>query len=509
MMISNPASPVSQYSTIWKDGWTHEWNLNEEANENECRRAIDDYYIREGMVFSPDQAFPQHYAFVRSAHQSASKLLLSSSSSSSSRGKDSSIGVSSTAVSKHHLTTLSAMTGLLVSRIFGNGRRLSVAPALFPFGDLHTKTKEKYAEFANRYIHSALAAEYIIGNRYFRTVTNARKALVALAASLSSCENDYDDLITLQQQQQQQFREFPVGFLESNAKKNLTANDITPQSLENTKQNLCKAYSTNIDRLMLMIQQFRHGFVSLESIRTDPEFVHLMTMFWRYSNQLMKLNSSFEERDATVALNLSIRATQPTDYFTFGENKDAKRFVVLSLISEPAALVPLLFHYDVACIFDNWRESYRKYIKTVKSTFARLANDGSVASFLAFTAVEPKMTTRNYAVKLSGNSAYHTISMKSCANHIPSRHPVFGALRIKHRHHIKRTADVMNWKTAVTSANPQTVNTDVPRSVDRHQPTYNSFSEMVDDIRRPESILDFSVKLKTVTKVNRGEPART
>jgi hypothetical protein len=533
MMTSNTASATAttatataaEYTTVWRDGWTHEWNINKAANENETRCAIDDYYSGEARVFSPDQAYPLHHALVRFACHSASKLMSSSRSSISRRAHYSAFIETST--SRHHLIGISGMSGLLVRRILGHGhkhgrnnahrrhiRGITIAP--FPFGDLHETTKQSYANIMNRFIHSALAAEYIIGNRYFRSVTVSRNAIVALAASNRYYSDDGNGngdgnvdgngVVLNDEQRRRVVRdpECPVGMLSCDATKNLTARDVTHQSLEITKQELCEAYSANIVRLMSAIQQFRRGFVSIDTIRTDPEFIRLITAFWRYSSQLMKLKTLFEERDATAASKLPFRAVRPTDYYTFSENKDAKRFIVLSLISEPAVLVPLLYNYDVARIFDNWRQSYTKYVKTTKTTWARLANDGSTSAFLAFAAVEPGMVTSNYAPTLGGNSAYHTLSMKGCANHIPSRHPVFGALRIKHRHHIKCTADVLNTTHANISTNHCKVNVGIHRTPERLQPTYTAFSEMVDDIRQPESILEFGIECRKVIRPNSG-----
>lgn len=512
---ASAASAASEYTTVW---WDHEWNINNAANQNETRCAIDDYYTGEERIFSPDQAYPLHHALVRFACHSASKLVSSSRSSISRRAHYSAFIETST--SRHHLIGISGMSGLLVRRIFGHGhkhgrnnarrrhiRGIPITP--FPFGDLHETTKQIYANLMNRFIHSALAAEYIIGNRYFRSVTVSRNAIVALAASNRYYSDDGDDNdVDINDEQRRRVVRDPeclIGMKSCDAIKNLTARDVTHQSLEITKQELCTAYSANIDRLMAAIQQFRRGFVSIADIRTDPEFVRLITAFWRYSSQLTKLKTSFEDRDATAASKLPFRAVRPTDYYTFGENKDAKRFIVLSLILEPAVLVPLLYNYDVACIFDNWRQSYTKYVKTAKTTWARLANSGSTAAFLAFAAVEPRMVTNDYAPTIGGNSTYHTLSMKSCANHIPSRHPVFGALRIKHRHHIKRTADVLNTMHANISTNHRKVIVGIPRTPERLQPTYTAFSEMVDDIRQPDSILEFGIECRRAIRPNSGK----
>lgn len=520
-MTSNTApvsAPAPEYATIRRDGWTHEWNIKKNANEKQSLRAIDEYYAREEHVFSPDQAYPHHHALLRSARRSASKLILVASPS---------LECCTTPTeetfftgSKHHLTALSGMTGLLVRRMLFSRREcndallrringIPVAP--FPFGDLHETTKKTHAERMNQYIHSALAAEYIIGNRYFRNVILARKEVLNLAVSSWYSEfqvlaEDADPEVREEQRRRyEQDRECPVGMLRCNSTKNLTARDITPEALEITKQELITAYSANIDRLMAAIQQYRRGFVSLADIRTDPEFVRLNTAFWRYSHQVMKAKSEFEERDATAASNLPFHAVI-RDYGTFREIKDAKRFIVFSLISEPAVLVPRMYEYDVARIFDNWRQSYVKYIKTTKEAWARLANDGSNTTFLAFAAIEPKMTTTDYAPTIGCTTAYQTLSLKSCANYIPSRHPVFGALCVKHRHHIPRTADVMNMMHENHAANYKRPNVGIPRSFsdDRNKPTYDSFGELVDDIRRPETLLTFGVKYKTVTRPNRG-----
>jgi hypothetical protein len=546
-MTSNTAP---EYATIRRDGcWTHDWNINQKSNETESRRAIDEYYAREEHVFSPEQAYPHHHALIQSARRSASKLAMLSRSSVSATPSlppapsqeadaesfyacDDDDGFSTSAVfatptttthnlaalsglkgsfavSKHHLTALSGMTGLLVRRmLFGcchiNG--LPVAP--FPLGDLHETTKSTHAELMNQYIHSALAAEYIIGNRYFRNVVLARRAVLNLAASSSYtefpvlAEDAAPEVREEQRRRYEQDRECPVGMLRCNASKKLTANDITPEALENTKKELLEAYSANIDRLMAAIQQYRRGFVSLANIRTDPEFVRLTLAFWRYLNQQMKMKNDFEIRDATAASKMPFRAVHPADYNAFRENKDAKRFVLISSLSEPAVLVPLMFRYDVARIFDNWRQSYVKYLSTARGTWVRLANDGSTASFLAFAAIEPGMVTDDYAPTIGCATDWHTLTLKSCANHIPSRHPVFGELRVKHRRHIKRTAEVLNTMHENHAANFNRPNVGVRRSITALHPAYASFGEMVDDIRDPDSIMTFGMKLRTVMRPN-------
>jgi len=545
------ATPAPEYATIRRDGcWAHHWNINQKSDETESRRAIDEYYAREEHVFSPEQAYPHHHALIQSARRSASTLAMLSRSSVSTTPSlppapsldaeaesfyacDDDDGFStpavfatpttttthslatlsglkgSFAVSKHHLTALSGMTGLLVRRMLFGCRHINGLPvAPFPLGDLHETTKSTHAELMNQYIHSALAAEYLIGNRYFRNVVLTRRAVLNLAASSSYtefpvlAEDAAPEVREEQRRRYEQDRECPVGMLRCNASKNLTAGDITPESLEVTKKELLAAYSANIDRLMAAIQQYRRGFVNLEEIRTDPEFVRLNIAFWRYLNQQMKMKNDFEIRDAAAASKMPFTAVHPADYNAFRENKDAKRFVLISSLSEPAVLVPLMFRYDVARIFDNWRQSYVKYLSTARGTWVRLANDGSTASFLAFAAIEPGMVTDDYAPTIGCATDWHTITLKSCANHIPSRHPVFGELRVKHRRHIKRTAEVLNTMHENHAANFNRPNVGVRRSITALHPAYASFGEMVDDIRDPDSIMTFGMKLRKVMRPN-------
>jgi hypothetical protein len=77
----------------------------------------------------------------------------------------------------------------------------------------------------------------------------------------------------------------------------------------------------------------------------------------------------------------------------------------------------------------------------VKNTLIRLANDGLTSAFLSFAAIEPGMVTPELAP--AHGKTHQTLTLKSCANHIPSRDPLYGALRIQHRAHIPRTADVI------------------------------------------------------------------
>jgi hypothetical protein len=105
-------------------------------------------------------------------------------------------------------------------------------------------------------------------------------------------------------------------------------------------------------------------------------------------------------------------------------------------------MVPQLYNYDIVHLFDGATQGYAKFVKTARHTLVRLSNDGLTAAFLSFAAIEPRMVTAEMAPK--HGTKYVTTSLPSCANHIPSRDPLYGALRVKHRAHIPRTADAVN-----------------------------------------------------------------
>ena len=161
------------------------------------------------------------------------------------------------------------------------------------------------------------------------------------------------------------------------------------------------------------------------------------------------------------------------------------------MIAETAVIVPRLYDYDIAHIFDSANCSYANYIHTAKATWLRLAGDGSTASFLAFAAIEPTMVTENYGPKLGGNPAeYHGLSLKSCANYIPSRDPIFGALRKKHQSHIMRTADAINMSFGrVYQPDIKSPARGVYRVQDRYAQMYAQFHEMVEDVRKKEAVI--------------------
>jgi len=471
---------VPEYIPLRLDGWSHDWNVSTKHDKNTHERhccIITDYYHKEATaaflrtnIYSPlpdsiflDRAYPRHHALILAAYGSSSKLVshefpkwiisgyepypqkncdwfgFACERVHNSRHVTPFTEITST-YQKQHLTTLSGLTGLLVTRLMNHPQLICA------------RTKKKYTEITNRCVHSAMAAEYLIGNRYYRGMTR---------------------YIT---------SKHPVGLVDCDMKSHLTADDITPEALQLTQDELRETYNANIHRLLSMIYRFKRGFVHIEQIRNDPEFVRMMTAFWRSANQLLKMKDELE--------NQAVPNNHPHDlqlrisFEAFEERKEAKRIAAISRISETGVVAPQLYQYDIVQIFDNKNQSYANYVRVSKHTHVRLANDGSTASFLAFAAIEPHMVNECYAPKLGGiASVFHGLSLKSCANYIPSRHPVYGGLRSKHQFHIMRTADAVNSSSWRVHPNPDAPIRGVERDTDeRFRPTYVPFYTIVEHI---------------------------
>jgi hypothetical protein len=174
---------------------------------------------------------------------------------------------------------------------------------------------------------------------------------------------------------------------------------------------------------------------------------------------MMKIRSNFEESSDNY-----------DDYY----DNTKSLFVVADVVSI-CAMVPHLYIYDVAHLFDNSSQNYAKFVKTSKQTLVRLSNDGLTTAFLSFATIEPRMLTAEMTPK--HGMKYLTISMKSCANHIPSRHPLFGELRVRHREHIPRTADAVAADIGIPRSPTQTLN------VREYSPLYDT----VENIRAGRS----------------------
>jgi len=460
MNSSNTTTATKLKTTLHMDGWNHEWKVSvalggDELNSVTAR--ISEYYHAESTK-TKTPAFSRHHALILAALGSSSKLVSQAFPATIVSGYERPLLTLPTqqqqmfttpltsTYQKGHLTALSGMTGLLVTRL--------LMPTT-PHQIISLKTKKKHAEITQQYIHSALAAEYLLGNRYYR------RASVTTTTPLEK-------------------EKHPVGFLDCDFKSTLTAADIAPDAIRATQEELHQLYNANISRLSFMIQQYKRGFVSRDTIREDPEFVRMMSAFWRLARQLLNMKDEFQAQ-----------AANPLTQMWFPSRKDARRLTMVSIVAETGVLVPGLYDYDVAHIFDNASGSYVNYIHTVKSTWVRLAGDGSNASFLAFAAIEPTMVTEDHAPRIGGNPAeYHGLSLMSCANYIPSRDPIFGALKKRHSCHMLRTADAVNMSFGQVDPRERcSPARGVCRDQERFQPRYAPFYEMVEEARRKETIL--------------------
>lgn len=447
------------------NNWNNEWHVSDTLGDNELNSVtarISEYYHAESKK-TKYPVYPRHHVLILSALSSSSKIVSRAFPATVVSGYERCLTLLptqqqqmfTTALSsryqKGHLTALAGMTGLLLTRL----RIFMPTPTPIRHQTVSLKTKKKHAEIAQQYIHSALAAEYLLGNRYYR-----RASVTTTTTTTTEKEKQH-----------------PVGFLDCDIKSKRAAASASEIA---TQEELHQLYIANIARLSFMIQQYKRGFVCRDTIREDPEFVRMMSAFWRLARQHMNMKDEFEAQ-----------AANPLTRMWFSLRKNARRITLVSMVAETAVLNPGLYDYDVTHIFDNPSGSYAKYIQSVKSTWVRLAGDGSNASFLAFAAIEPTMVREEYAPRIGGNPAdYHGLSLMSCANYIPSRDPVFGALKKRHSCHMMRTADAVNMSFGqVEPLNPESPARGVCRDQERFQTRYAPFYEMVEDARRKETIL--------------------
>lgn len=472
-------APTTEYFHSVGNNITHIWNIRSSSRPRSGALAADtiaDFYLHENMS-SPnpgelghshiEKAFPRHRALMMASLGSSCNLIARDIAASSPPLADAcrkqynsatsppmkacalahntrnvTVFTDLSAYQKHHLLSQSALAGLLIARWTGVTRAKN-----------HTiKSAKTHAELTAKYVHSALACEIMIGNRYYR---NLPRDIQALYCSDSDIDRLHRNV---------------VGSDKTNIMANMTPADVAPERVAATQTELVKIYAAQIDRILLMVKQYKRGFVSLTAIRTDPEFKRMLQVFWRYSHQLMKLKSNFE-------FGIDDQARRGEFY----DRIEARRFFLAADICATLVMVPQLYNYDVAHLFDSAAQTYAKYVKTAKHTSVRLANDGLTAAFLSFAAIEPRMVVTSEMAPKHGLK-YATTSLLSCANHIPSRDPLFGLLRLKHRAHIPRTADAIS-EHLVQGWNARKPQTGIPRSSERMNCGYNPLHDVLEDVR--------------------------
>ena len=268
------------------------------------------------------------------------------------------------------------------------------------------------ADLIASFISCALACEYLVGNRYYCNLP-----------TILSGESD----------------NFVIGLSKDTTFSNaslLTARDVTPEKIQETTEELQTLYHANIDRLESCVEQYKRGFVSLQSIRTDPEFVKMSCKFWKLNFQTAKAHSLSESRLAAA------RANTSNSYSFLKEN--AEKMLMCRSIVEGQCRFSRFCRYDIAHLLDNSSMSFMSLLKTLRATQLRLCNDGMTTALLTFAAIEPRMVTSEMAPKLG--HGYLQCDIASAANHVQTRDPVFGDLLVKHRQHIPRTNELyMGW----------------------------------------------------------------
>lgn len=425
---TTPAN-LTEYVYTHEDKYTKNvWSIDSDLNHDNPEAVIEDYYLyqtmsstrndAEGGHFHLEKSFPRHRALMMAAMPCVYRKGYTATATTTNQIRSIEIArarahdtqaitpfTETTAYQKHHLISRSAMTGLLIERL------------------IPTK---KYVESTMKYTHSVLACEFLVGNRYYRNLPQYQQ--------LVGC--DAKNRIPL------------------------TMDDISPESLDTTKRELLEVYTAQIGRLNDTIKQYKRGFIGINAIRTDPEFIRLMGLYWRYAEQLMKVRRVNDER-------------AHADLFGNNEWYDVYRLFILSSILSMNAMVPELYKYDIAHLFDNARQSFAVFVKASKQTMIRIANDGCTSAFLSFVACEPEVAKCGVIPK-HGITHLSSLSMKSCANHIPSRDPLFGELRVKYRKYIPRTADGVKMDWANGCERRETTN---------YQSTYFPRYEMIENIR--------------------------
>ena len=408
------AAPVAEYTRTLSNHTTHVWNIQSSPSTAAAAlAAVSDFYLYENMSSadvnqSPhthlNKSFPHHHALVCASLGSTRELIACAAGVCRKRYTNE---ARTTAYQKHHLVSMSGLAGLLIARWTGvTGARA------------HTiKTAKKHAEITAKYTHSVLACEFLVSNRYYRDLPHL------LVSSLSTIVGNDNSTLRFTR---------------------MTPADVTPEIVAATKTELIETYASQIDRLLDAVKQYKRGFMGIQAIRSDPEFTRLMCAYWRYCNQVMKLQQNFEQNryDSGDSDGYSDGYSDGDDRSDRSERFATRRFLLASNVCSVCAMVPQLYNYDIVHLFDGASQGYARYVKTAKFTLVRLSNDGLTTAFLSFAVIEPQMVTAEMAPK--HGTKYVTTSMVSCANHIPSRDPLFGALRVKHRALIPRTADAVN-----------------------------------------------------------------
>lgn len=421
-MRTNGAMAVTGYTLRVINHRT--WRIYEGNKKNNAEKMVEQYYFHEdasnvtqGQCIQ--KSFPHHHCLMRASLSSAQTILddkclhLSYT-----RAKydalqphriDSTCAVARvhsnegnktpftelTAYQKNHLVAQSAITGLLVSRLFGIS---SAKPRTI-------KWLKNHADLTAKYIHSALACEYLIGNRYYYNLPQV-----------------------LRQEM------FPIGRLPIEKRLvNIKAKDATYDKIQESRAQLVELYNSNIERLEDAVKQFRRGTLSIQTIREDSEYKKMLDMFWLLQTQCMKYRSVSESC-------MSARETY-SERNNIAFDRRSIQVMVCNLVFSCQVIYPRLFAYEIAHLFDNCSGTYARYVQVTKAKHLEMCNQGLTSAFLTFSAIEPNMVSTNLAPHIKECDA-HPSDFSEYAYHIPSRDAIFGPLLSKHRVHIPRPVNI-------------------------------------------------------------------
>lgn len=252
----------------------------------------------------------------------------------------------------------------------------------------------EHADVIASFISSALACEYLVGNRYYRNLPTILKSEIYIVGSGENTRT-YCAQLTLA--------------------------DVTPAKIQENEEAFQVIYDANIDRLESCVEQYERGFVSLKTLRTDPEFVKMFAKFLELNFQTMKWRSLSQAH-------VSFSAPRSAD------KEYTEGVIGCRQIFRSQCRFARLCQYRIAHIFDNSNFSFAGLLRAARTSHLRLCNDGLSSALLTFAAIEPRMVTSEMVPKLGLN--YLACDVSSAANHIQRRDPVFGSLLAKHRHHI-------------------------------------------------------------------------
>ena len=402
----------------------HEWTTAAAATATTA--TIAQYYQLEGNQCPTknvrydfkhiETAFPRHYAIVAASRQPRQtrqcplmiSLMISSQIPPQHKIQSIAKARASAVEGITHFTELSVRQKNIVTAHSGLAHLLVKKLAGIFCAKPHTiRAALKHADIIASFISSALACEYLVGNRYYRNLPTI------LATEL-------------------------VGGTENARYAKFTAEDATPAKIQETEETLQALYDANIDRLESCADLYERGLVSLDAIRTDPEFVQMLVVFWKLNFQTMTARSISERRIAAVRANRS--PGNDCDYYSENDAELAERLLACRQIFKCQCRFARLFQYRIAHIFDNRSFNYASLLRSAKSSHLRLCNDGMSTALLTFAAIEPRMVRAGMAPKLG--IGHLACDASSIANHVQSRDPVFGHLLATHRQHIPRTNEL-------------------------------------------------------------------